>query len=599
MQKTVEQQFFSRQNETQLFNTLAQEFQQKQGGLTGKQQNRLAKALEHYMREVWDTNGPMPIPQLNREALGATANDFNGYLRRDNSMPSVTASQTLVSDPRNQPQVEVAAARLAIQQGVQPRPTFEQGLLQDTSTRYELLQQERITVKDTRPQVPDFQVSLTASGDEPSALTLYENAKKSRELEAARVSAIVTNTQTDANPLARFMNPPSIQNDPNVNPTLSLPVTPAARGPLQQDFIIKHDDVISYKETEYNLFLYSADRDWLNNTKENRYNFSVNFDPANNQQGYNFNSSVNKRFKNISRIELVKAIIPTEGLDTLVTSSGTSSKLNALSYPYIVVRIPELDTNNFGTDNNLDNSFGVLQYDANWYSDTANLTDGYLGMIPKFMKCQKVYQPTPLATLTKLTIELQRPDGIPLSTVADSLNISGVYIGGDLPATVGSTNYGANSGYLFIKTSTYFSQWTFAVGNRIQIQGLNTSEMGGSQAAIDLVNYLQSNNKAIQQTNLLIVGLAYTGSPGADGVNSVGYGNVIIVRCPYVDPTTGSTAVNFFGGSSTTHNALRTTLKTATLTSGALINLTHQTNIVLRVITREMDPTARVRPDNL
>jgi hypothetical protein len=123
--------------------------------------------------------------------------------------------------------------------------------------------------------------------------------------------------------------------------------------------------------------------------------------------------------------------------------------------------------------------------------------------------------------------------------------------------------------------------------------------MGGSQAAIDLVNYLQSNNKAIQQTNLLIVGLAYTGSPGADGVNSVGYGNVIIVRCPYVDPTTGSTTVNFFGGSSTTHNALRTTLKTATLTTGALINLTHQTNIVLRVITREMDSTARVRPDNL
>jgi hypothetical protein len=597
---TVEQQYFSRQNEQQLFSTLAQDFQKKTGGLTQKQQERLGKALDHYMREVWDTNGPMPITQLNREALGATANDFTGYLRRDAAMPSMAASQTIVSDTRNQHQLEFATQRLAIQQTPQPRPTFEQGLLQDTGTRFEQLQQERIAPTDNRPAPPDFQISLTTSGDEPSALSLYESAKKAREVEAARVSALVPTTQTDANPLARFMSPPSVQNDANANPTLALPMLPAPRGPLQQDFIIKQDDVISYKETEYNLFLYSADRDWLNNTKENRYNFSVTFDPANNQQGYNFNSSVNKKFRNISRIELVKAIVPTEGLDTLVTSTGSGSKLNILSFPYVVVRIPELDTNNFGTDNNLDNAFGVLQYDANWYTDTANLTDGYLAMIPKFMKCQKVYHPTPLATLTKLKIELQRPDGSPLSTVSDSLAISGVYIGGSgtLPSGVTSAAYGSNNGYLFIKTTTFFSQWTFAVGNRIQIQGLDTSQMGGTQAAIDLVNYLQSNNQPIQQSNLLIVGVANT-TTSTDGVNAVGYANVIVLRCPYVDPTTGSVAVQFFGGGSTAHNDLATALEPINLTSGALINLTHQTNIVLRIITRELDPTARVRPDNL
>lgn len=590
MQKTVEQQFFSRQNEVQLFNTLAQEFQQKQGGLTERQQNRLGKTLEHYMREVWDTNGPMPITQLNREALGASANDFNGYLRRDNVMPSVNVSQTIVSDPRNQPQLETASTRLAIQQGVQPRPTFDQNLLQDTGSRFEIIQQERITNKESRPQVPDFQVSLTASVDEPSALSLYENAKKSREQEAARVSAIVTNTQTDVNPLARFMSPPSIQNDPNTNPTLSLPITPAPRGPLQQDYIIKHDDVISYKEIEHNLFLYSADRDWLNNTKENRYSFSVNFDPANNQQGFNFNTSVNKKFRNISRIELIKVILPTEGLETLVKGTDVSSKINALSYPYVIVRIPELDTNNFGTDNSLDNAFGVIQYDANWYTDTANITDGYLGMIPKFMKCQKVYHPTPLATLTKLTVELQSPDGSRLSTLADSLSIRDISIGNALGTGITSAAYGINPGYLFIRTTTFFSQWTFAVGNRIEFQGLDANELGGSTAAVDLVNYLQSNK-------LLISAIANT-TTSADGANTVGYANVIIVRCPYVDPTTGSTSIKFFGGAAS-NTALANTIRDRILTTGALINLTHQTNVVLRVITREIDPTARVRPDNL
>ena len=128
--------------------------------------------------------------------------------------------------------------------------------------------------------------------------------------------------------------------------------------------------------------------------------------------------------------------------------------------------------------------------------------------------------------------------------------------------------------------------------------------MGGSKAAVDLVNYLQSNNSTSTQENLLIVALANTtvAAPSSatltDGVNSVGYANVIIVRCPYADPTTGSTSVNFFGGAAS-NTTLGTALGTSTLTSGALINLTHQTNIVLRVITREMDSTARLRPDNL
>ena len=591
--QTTESQFFGQQNEVRLYTSLTQEFQQNIGPLNDKQKSRLGKALEHYMREVWDTNGPMPLQNLNREVIGATANDFTGYLRREIASPTTSRqAEILVADPRNQPQMEVAAARLAIQQGVQPRPTFEQGLLQDTSSRFEQLQQTRITSSSSTQPPPDFQIALSSSSEEPSAISLYESAKKTREAEAARVNAIVANTQSDTNPLARFMSPPSVQNDANYNPTLALPTVQAPRGPLQQDFIIKQDDIITYKETEYNLFLYSADRDWLNNTKENRYNFSVNFDPANNQQGFNFNTSVNKKFRNISRIELVKAIIPTEGLETLVKGTDVSSKINALSYPYVVVRIPELDTNNFGTDNNLDNSFGVLQYDANWYSDTTNVSDGYLAMIPKFMKCQKVYHPTPLATLTKLTVELQTPDGNQLSRVADSLVIRDISIGSSLGTGIISAIFGANAGYLFIRTTTFFSQWTFSVGNRIQFQGLDSTQLGGSTAAIDLVAYLQSNN-------LLIAGIANTGPATAvDGANSVGYANVIIVRCPYVDPTTGSATIKYFGGAAN-NTTLGTAIKDRILTTGALINLTHQTNIVLRVITREMDSTARLRPDNL
>jgi len=626
-QQPIDAQFFSEQNEVTLFQTLAQTIQKGQGSaLTQKQQNRLAKTLEHYMKEVWDVNGPMPITQLNREVVQISSKDFTSYLRREGVAPNLATSERIVSDPANQRLVsEPTKQRLAIQQNgglpVQPRPTFESNLLMDTGSRFEQLQQERVPPAASRPTVPDFQISLTASGDEPSAVSLFETAKKAREAEAARTTAIIGTADSDANPLVRFMSPPSVQNDANVNPTTaqtsSQPIVSfVPRGPLQQDFLIKQDDVISYRDTEYNLFLYSADRDWLNNTTENRYNFSVNFNVGNNHQGFNYSPTATKKFKNISRIELVKAIVPTEGITNLVTRASsafnTSTRINILTYPYIVVRIPELDGNNYGTDDNLDNAFGVLQYDANWISDATNLTDGFLAMIPKFMKCQKVYQPTPLATLTKLTIQLQTPDGSSISNVADTLAVQNIYLSGPTTGTVTnspitSTLYksvqdsSSNGDYLFVQTTTFFSQWAFTEGNRIQFQGLSASQVpgGATQAANDLVEYLQ------QSAGVQLVGIAFTGTGAGDGANAVGYANVLVFRTPHADPTTGSVLVKPFGGTAAAMNALSislngvTNLNTVTFTGAKCINLTHQTSVVLRIITRELDPAARVRPDNL
>jgi hypothetical protein len=628
MQKGIDQQFFSEQNEQNLYGIVAQDFEKKMGSRLSRQQtNRLARTLEHYMQEIWDVNGPLPIQQLNREAITATAKDFSSYLRRNDIAPTFAASEKIVTDPANQPRMEVAQQRLLQQQGVAvpPRPTFESNLLMDTGARFEQLQQDRIPAAPSRPSVPDFQISLTASGDEPSALSLYEQAKKMRDAEASKVqqeaqrlagvATTIGTAATDVNPLMRFMSPPSIQNDAQANPTIAQPIAaiaPLSRGPLPQDYLIKQDDIINYKETEYNLVLYSADRDWLNNTKENRYNFSVIFDPANNKQGFTLQPSTNKKFKNISRIELVKAILPSEGFDPLVIATKTPgapptfaysspSKINVLSYPYVLVRIPELDTNNYGTDNNIDNSFAMLQYDANWYTDTTNVSDGYLGMIPKFMKCQKVYEPTPLATLTKLTIELQNPSGELLSDTSDTLNIQNIYISNSTalsgPPLIYTGSYegatdGTNGVYYIIKTTTFFNKWLFQPGNRIQLKGLDSSQItgGSTLAGQQFIDYLQSDE------GLVIVGIANT-TTNTDGTNSAGYADLIIVRALMQDPTTGSTSAFVLGTPG--NSSLTTSLNTTTFTGAKLINLTHQTSVVLRIITRDLDPAARVRPDNL
>jgi hypothetical protein len=209
----------------------------------------------------------------------------------------------------------------------------------DTSSRFEQLQQDRVPVAPSRQSMPDFQISLTTSGDEPSAISLFESAKKARESEAARTKAITGPSESDANPLVRFMSQPSILNDPQNNPTLAQPlvaIVPNPKPNLPQDYIIKQDNVVNYIDTEYNLFLYSADRDWYNNTKENRYNFTVNFNVGNNKQGFNFSPSATKKFKNITRIELVKAIVPTEGITNLITRASSafvsSTRINILTY---------------------------------------------------------------------------------------------------------------------------------------------------------------------------------------------------------------------------------------------------------------------------
>lgn len=624
-QTANEAQFFSQQNQTNLMQAIVDDVTNSYGQLDTREQNRLARTLDHYMNEVWDTNGPMPLATLNRETLTAASSDFVSYLRRSNIQMTVP--------PQQQPLRTQPSALTTTVQNLQ-RPTYDTNvdsrLSLDTSSRFEQLQQERTGGSGAakRPTVPDFRIPI--ENESIPAVNLFEQIKKQREEEAARGATAAVNSSDVMAPTERQQNlfRPAIADDPNVNMTLALPSVPPTVNPITrtsaQDILIKQDPIIAYKEIENNLFVYSADRDWVNNTRDTRYNFTVNFQSGNNGQGFAFGPTSQEKFKNIVRIELVKAIIPTEGLETLLVNTAangatpvfdTTTRLNVLGYPYLTLRIPELDTNNYGTNNNLDNSFGVLQYDANWISDsTSSNVDsrGYLAMIPKFMKAQKVYSPTPLATLTKLTIQMDKPDGNPLSVLPDTVQIAQVFASKSmLSGTTSASKYihtaaidsATNSDYYILYTgqSNYFSRFAISPGDRIQVGGLTTSlyPAANAVAANDMIGYLQ------QSGGLSVVAIGYLNSSSVwtDGPNPVGYANFIVVRAPFVDPTTGSVLVQPFGGSTTANTSLASALATATATASIsgvrAINLSHQVQIAFRVITRELDPTSQVRPDNL
>ena len=636
--------FLSQQNESMIDRLVYQDFQRRLGSdLCEKQKTRLVKTVRHYMTQVAETIPEEPIQVKNREVLSAVVPDFISYLNRSQSV----------------------------------EPQKEEPSRQDVSSRFSQLQNERNQGKAAPPPPPDFRVSMDSDG--PSSISIYEQVKKQREEEAIKSEALIQRTvraetsfqdartqssqmdqmvlttreqsrsayqqESAAEMASRFVSPDPrrmfmkdildgnlmnqsqsqgqgtslelIESAASIgtgNPTI---VVPSRTNIKSQDTLLRQEDVLSYKENEFNLHIYSADRNWFANTTQNRYNFTVNFDPANNSSGFAFAPTAAIKFKNITRIELVKTILPIEGVDIIQTRSvvgaavtyGTSLNTNILSFPYLNIRVPELDNNNYGTDYNLQQAFGVVQYDANWISDNNTASKGgYLAMIPKFLKCQKVYQPTPLATLQKMTIRIERPDGNLVSDALDTVDISGFKSSYNMTAcpsgsgVVSGTSYSDTSGnYLWIQTKTWFNRFHVNQGDRIQLQGVAfaSTYAGNTGATADLIDFVTRSQ------GHLVVGVGYTTTGGGkvfynDGANIVGYCNYIIIRSKMVDPTTGSTQPDRFGLlASSANNTFLDTLCAAGLTAGRLINISHQTTLVFRVITRDLDSTARIRPDNL
>lgn len=619
---------FSQKNRDNLYGILLKDFQVRSNShLDNRQTDRLERTLDHYIEEVYSVKGEQqPIQLLNREILQVTAQDFENYCRRKEIVKTapVTAVQTVMDET----------------------------LYQDTARRYEIMQQERGTGSQALPSsIPDFHVSMDDDG--PTSAELYERIKRAREDEATKsqlslnrlVSAddtfregqIKQNRLTELILSEKVSKPKAPLNDvplavppdareiytQNLN---QLPFTDDHDGQRdkqimqQQDFLIRQEDTINYKETEYNLFVNSGDRNWLYmNNGENRYTFSINFDPANMRQSYSASPAVNHKFRNIVRIELVKITVPLETIDVAVMRSGGAGdasdsgyNYSVLSFPYISLVIPELEANNFGTNNFIDRSFGLVHYDACWQTDSlfnlptliggvkkGQLSRGYVSMIPKFLKCQRIYHPTPLATLQKLSISVLRPDGTPISTSLDVVDIRTIFGGNTFSSasSIYSVEDGGSPYYFFINTVPFFSRFAISVGDRIQIAGFtyNQDTLTANPGLVEFSNWI---NRPVGHAVVNIGhGNEVVGTYTADGPNTVGYANYIIIDARYMDPTTGSISLASFSGGITTLLANPDNIG-ALISPRRLINLNRQIQTTFRVITRQMDSVAQLRPDN-
>jgi len=376
----------------------------------------------------------------------------------------------------------------------------------------------------------------------------------------------------------------------------------------QKDFLQKQENVVKYREIEYNLVINSKDRDWVNSKDQNRYNFSVQLGGTR-PQGVQLQTTLTHQFRNIVRIEFIKAVIPVEGLDVvtlqtceasgnsiIATSSSDQAFYSALAMPYVQVMMDEIVGNNYGTNDSIDRSLAICQYDAAWRSEVVSvgtLTNrGYTLFFPKFMKAQRVYAPAPLASLQQMSFQILAPENQLLSKSSDAAALKTIVFSSQLDLSSNSCYArDLSSDYLFLNTSSWFSLWAFSQIDKIQLAGLN---LGSSATAIDLVRWIQ------REEGHVVVGIGHTQRDASDntvddGPNECGYANWIIIRNRFYDPSTSGACFREYFGS----QIEETDLVPATVTGCAVLNLSRQVQLVMRIITRELDPTSSLRPDNI
>jgi len=572
--------FFSSTNYARVLQPLREQYEKKLNRveLPDDVDRRLQKTLQHYMGEVFRINGPSAsINMLNQESFRETSMNTDAWLARQTTAPVI-----------------------------QTRAPVADSIFESVGNRFEREQQSRAPPPAAPGGSVNFAFPQENEEDNEDPLERYERIRKLREAETK--AAVVATTPNK--PRNDILSEPSAPTPTTVLPALqnNNPPAPPLLAPRPQDYIIKQEDVVKYREIESNLYIYSGDRDWLNNRAENRYNFTVAFNPANNGNSATFSPSVKERFKNIVRMELVKVIFSAESLNVSVrqttTLSDTSRVLNVLSYPYLMVRLNEWTGNGYGTNAYIDNTFGLIQYDQIWKSDNSAANFGYISMTPRYLKAQRVYAPTPLATLQKLSITLETPDGNPLTSLLDTVEISRIYLAASTQTSVYSTNPD-NASYIFIATKAFFSRFSVAEGDTLLIRGYDV----GTDANVTTPLQNDFNSFINKADGHVVVGTGFATAEGVsppthplvvtDTPNSVGYCNMIVIRSRFVDPSTGATNRNFFGGTGTQETLLKTRLEGASQsTNAAALNRNRQSHLTIRVITREMDYGSNVRPDN-
>ena len=396
-----------------------------------------------------------------------------------------------------------------------------------------------------------------------------------------------------------------IVNSNLAQPNADIPIDLAK---MQADLIkLQRDSQPKYIEKVHYINVNSLDRLW-ENSAESRFSFKVQFN-----QGSGFDgAAISQLYRNIVSVELVSAILP---MDTTINTFDTRIYGGIMKFPYLLLRIDELDSVFRGTNTWADRAFSTLLFDKVFYTNTLS-TDyiagtttsnsivnstpktsfypeylrGFMKFNPAYFEKKKFYN-NPLASLNRMTISITDPRGnfindqsdvLSLSNISFTSNLSTLTSGLEITASL-AFPYVNQSNYKMIKvtSSTTFSNRLFRVGDRVLFRDFASN--------VSLATNNSSFNSFITSTEgHIIVNLDLED-------NTASGGNKSFLTNLYISPpgqynSTSNTVSGYYDN---------TTLDFTGATFGSLINMDLQSHLLFRIVTRDPDTSGVMKPINV
>tara|TARA_B100000674_G_C37944276_1_gene964127 strand:+ start:184 stop:2193 length:2010 start_codon:yes stop_codon:yes gene_type:complete len=329
--------------------------------------------------------------------------------------------------------------------------------------------------------------------------------------------------------------------------------------------ILPEIDVKKYMNS-YQLEINSIDRKFNSNSNYNNFNFQVLFNQADDLTN---SATIQNKLKNIYELKLQSVILPIEYSVSSNLDNRQNICVSALNYPFLLVQIEEFDGPYESTNNIINKSFCKIIYDDRWENSLTDFS-GYLRMRPIDTEKSKLFYPTPLASLNRLTIKIVTPTGESFSNTKDFSFIK-------------SISYDNTNNYIKLLLTKYMKSTNLKKNDIISIKNINLINQLFTPEVQQIKNkFCNFINK--KEGHCIID----TSSSNSNTFNLIN--EVYIKNDSYIDDENGA-IINENYGSDTHFNEFISLIENCVLEKESiLINNNLQTHFTFTVNTHENDP---------
>lgn len=461
------------------------------------------KLLFDIMQDVNDKNKTDPSVTL-KDKNNITLNIARDFFKSNYKLSKPSQKPNLKSLERDQ---SLYGPRVVNFEQIKPSPTFKKSV----ESIYESEAQSRKMEQQQQPELlPQMKPVLESAYDPDDFLRkLSELEKKRDDIEVKDLTFQTSDRLAqDANTITKMVNEPkdlySITQKTNTKVEDELSKMKVATGNIsgRGDFITPQINqmILIDKYMAINGF----DRNWI--IEKNRFSFKVDFNYGEN--------SIQQRYRNIRSIEATRVIIPMEiqEIHSIINVPKTHYNYEfSFSYPYLMLFIDEFNDVYDGTNDNIRRCFCQLVFDKCYKSPNGR---GYIILNP-IQKERKVFHPTPLSSLSRMSLSLRKPNGELFNNSKDDYKVFKVEY--EL----------RNKQCLKIVTNIYFDRNEFYKGDIVMIRDFAitaaTSDMNADainslndyinrQEGHEIVEMGQANDRGYYRTY-------YINAPGAFDIN--------------------------------------------------------------------------------